>query len=387
MGIENSFGKFKPPVAEKTPRPGEKLEGEKREIWEKAKSVLAKMGFDFSARSGEEKEKELIKSIKRIKQMEKGGEYDNEEENLFLETDLEYMGKGAHLKMVAQADKNYDPGYKIDYAKESPDFQKEAERRLKREAITGQKLPIFTKGRKVSADIIEEAETIAGRDMFLLKTTEQSAKNPDDFGYDEGRETAKTLLILQYEVNSSALVNEVMREQGYKTQYELENEFSEDIFNDFNGYMDNSRRILKDRIKDRAITKKDAQLIEKEMEKYRSVIESRQMGEGEYSLAHNGSYLENMVVGRNGEVYLRDWNKVGTTQNRELSLINDLGLAFESAREHLGEEKAGEFIRGAEEEIKNFYTSRGENEEEKAKNRLVAEAVIRLTKLRTFAEK
>jgi hypothetical protein len=377
MGIDNNFlqnqEKFIFP-------PAERLEGAKKQLWEKARRILSGLGFDFSSHYGSKKGEEIVERIVEIEQMTKGEDYDVDE-NLFIETDIDYQGRPAIFKMVAQADPGYEPLYKIDYAVEGPDFQKEAERRLLREALMGEKLHKFG-GEAVTADTIGQSETTPGKDMYFVKKVEDTEKPTDDFGYDEGKQLAATLFSLQYKVKSSALVNEVMAERKYKNQYELENEFSEDIFNDFDGYMDNSRAILNDRIADKAITKKQAKAVMAEMEKYREIITSTQMEDNEYSLVFNNTYLDNLKVDASGNIRLSDWSNVGTTQNRELSLVNDIGQALESARENL--EKADEFERGLGEGLKEYYSDLDGFDSSRAEE--MVKAIMRLAKLRTFQE-
>jgi len=374
MGIENNF--FNPPANKQEMRPGEKLEESRKKIWEKAKKLLSGFGLDFSSESGREKEEEIVDRIQEIEVMEKGEEYDDGDDNLFLETEIDYQGKPVVFKMVAQSDPNYDPGYKIDYAKETPDYQKEAERRLLREAVINQKLAKF--GASISADTILDAETKVGQDMYFVKSKAESTKEIADFGYEEGKQLAVSMFSLQYETDSSAIVNEIMKERGYNSQYELENEFSEDIFNDFQGYLDNSEAILNDCVADKIIKKTDAKKIFAEMKKYQSVIDSCQMQKNEYSIAHNNAFLDNISVSPEGKILLSDWSNVGTTQNRELSLVNDLGQTMKSARENLSEENADAFLKGLEDELLSCYKKKDKEE--------VAQAIIRLARLRTFRE-
>lgn len=349
---------------------------------EKAKNILGRLGVAWESAAGQEKETEIKEDLERIEPMKKGEEYDEEEEMMLLETSVEIGGREQTFKMVAQTDPNYQPEYKIDYEKEMPDYQKHAERMLKREAIIGQKLARFTDGQAVSADTIEDADTTPGRDMYLAKSTLENHRELSEFGREEGRMLAQTLLNLQYNVRSSEMINEIMGEQGYGNQYELENEFSEDIFNHFDGYLENSQAILEDRVEDGDITREEVGKVRKEMEKYRPIIEGRQMGEDEYSLVHNECFVDKLVAGKDGNMYLADWKNAGTTQNRELSLVSDLGQAFESARDHMDEEKAGEFMEGAREKLEEFYSREGAEQ-----GKLLAEAVVSLAKLRVFQER
>lgn len=374
MSFGDPFKKMQVPSAsmEREARPGDKLEGVRKKIWEKTREVLERVGFEFKSENGTEKEVEIVARLEEIEQLEKGEEYENTDDNLFLEADFENNGILRKLKMVAQKYFGYDPNYKIDYAIETPDYQKEAERRLLREAIIGQELKNFTDGRSVTADVVVEAGTEAGRDMYLVKDEMESTREVEDFGYEEGQKLADTLFNLQYNVDATSLVKKIMKERGYSNQYELENEFSEDIFNDFDGFVDNCRDNF---------SKKEFKKVAGEIERYRQIIESRQLGEDEYSLSHNETYLDKLKIGSDSEVYLSDWQNIGTTQNRELSMINDLSRAFESASEILDEDRANDFMKGAEDNLKSLYSEReGDN------GIAAAEAVIRLTRLRVFKE-
>lgn len=379
MGIDNNFQQNQGKV--EIFQPAERLEGAKKQIWEKAKRILSSLGLDFSSHYGGEKGEEIVERIDEIEQMTKGDDFDNVDDNLFVETEIDYQGSPAIFKMVAQADSGYNSDYKIDYAIESPDYQKEAERRLMREAVIGEKLGRFG-GEAVSADIIEKSETTPGRDMYFVKKVRASEKPIDGFGYNEGKQLAVTLLGLQYEVDSSALIKEVMTERNYSNQYELENEFSEDVFNDFDGYLDNSRAILNDRVADKVITKKQAKAYMAEMEKFRTIIESRQMKDGGYSLSFNNTFLDNLRVDSSGKIRLSDWSNIGTTQNRELSMVNDIGQALESARECADE--AAEFEQGLQEGLKEYYSKLSGISDTQAEE--ITTAILRLAKLRVFQE-
>jgi len=364
MSIEQ-FGGFKPPEQEKITRPGEKLEGFHQELWGRAKSLLNRAGLSFEGEDNLDKEKEAIERIKGIENNAEG------EDDMFLDMEFKRGEENLDLRLIGQINSDHEPGREINYDEWDLTPQEEAERWLNREIIVSEKLGKYLSGEPVSTGKFIEAnrDKNAG-DMFILQKTAEANKAHEQFGQAEGRALARTLLNLQNNLKATEMVKEIMAENNIKTKLELEQKIFEDYFDNFDGYMDNSEDILGD-LDDGELAGK----IRTKMEVYRELIENRQLGKDEYSLAHGHCKLEAMVHTKDNKMLLGNWKRPGTTQNRELSLIYDLGDAFNDAVERFETPaQAQEFISGTEEEIKDHYD-----------DPKVAEAVIELTKLRAFA--
>ncbi len=364
MSIEQ-FGESKFPQQEKVIRPSEKLEDFHQKLWGRVKSLLNRFGLNFEGEDNLDKEKEIIEKIKEIKNGAEG------EGDMFLDLEFKRGEENVNLRLIAQIDSDYEPRRDIDYDEWDLTPQEEAERWLNREIIVGEKLNRYLSGEPISADKLIEAnrDKNAGN-MFILKKTAEAGKPHKQFGQAEGRALARTLLNLQNNLKATEMVKEIMAENNIKTKLELEQKIFEDYFDNFNGYMDNSEDLLTD-LDDEEL----AGRIRKKMESYRKIIESRQLSKGKYSLAHGHCKLEAMVYTKEGRMFLGNWKRPGTTQNRELSLIYDLGDAFNDAIEKFETPaQAREFIKGVEKEIRDYYD-----------DPKVAEAVIKLTKLRAFA--
>ncbi|MFH0892161.1 MAG: hypothetical protein V1867_05265 [Candidatus Falkowbacteria bacterium] len=350
------------PKKEKISRPGEKLKGFRSELWQRAKSVLTRLGFDLSARETVGLEKETIKKIKEIR--------NRNEEDKFLDLELERGGENLSLRFVGQVDTKYDPDREKDYVKWDLTPREEAERWLNREILVGEKINKFFSAGTISADsLVEYNRSRKVGEMFLLKKIKSSEKETEEYGEAEGRLLGQTLINLQTVLNATGMIKEIMVENGIKTKLEMEQRVFEDYFDNFDGYMDNSRVILDD------LNSEDIkENLEAQMVKYRETIEAGQLNEDEYALVHGDVNLETARLSA-GRMYLSDWRLSGKTQNRELAIVYDLGNAFNSAIENFNTAaQAEEFIRGAEKAVREHY-----------KDQSTAEAVIRLAKLRSFA--
>ncbi|OGF25761.1 hypothetical protein A2303_07245 [Candidatus Falkowbacteria bacterium RIFOXYB2_FULL_47_14] len=350
------------PKKEKISRPGEKLKGFRAELWQRAKSVLTRLGFDLSARETVGLEKETVKKIKEIR--------NRNEEDKFLDLELERGGENLRLRFIGQVDTKYDPDREKDYATWDLTPREEAERWLNREILVGEKINKFFSAGTISADsLVEYNRSRRVGEMFLLKKIKSAEKETEEYGEAEGRLLGQTLINLQTGLNATAMIKEIMVENGIKTKLEMEQRIFEDYFDNFDGYMDNSRVILGD------LNNEDIkENLEAQMEKYRETIEAGQLNKDEYAFVHGDVNLETARLSA-GKMYLSDWRLSGKTQNRELAIVYDLGNAFNSAIENFDTAaQAEEFIRGAEKAVREHY-----------KDQSTAEAVIRLAKLRSFA--
>ncbi|MCK5320594.1 hypothetical protein KAJ61_04345 [Candidatus Parcubacteria bacterium] len=364
MSIEE-FGGYKPLAQEQITRPGEKLEGFNHQLLNRAKSLLNRFGLSLEGKNNLEAEEETIEKIKGI---ENGSD---SEDDMFLDLEFRRGKENLDLRLIGQINQEHDPNRKIDYDDWDLTAQEEAERWLNREIIIGEKLNKYLSGDQVSADeLVETNQNQNAGDLFILKKTAEADKSFEHFGKSEGKALAMTLLNLQDNLKSTEMVKEIMLESNIKTKLELEQKIFEDYFDHFNGYMENSNDILED-LDNENLNEK----ITAKMETYRDIIESRQLGKDEYSLAHGHCKLEAMVSTKDNKMLLSNWKRPGTTQNRELSLIYDFGDAFNDAVERFeAPAQAEEFISGAESEIREHYD-----------DPKTAEAVINLTKLRAFA--
>src|SRR3989339_1631604 len=364
MPTEKFGGFTEPPKSkkEKISRPGEKLKGFRADLWQRAKYILTRLGFDLSARETVVLEKETVKKIKEIR--------NRNEEDKFLDLELERSGENLRLRLIGQVDTKSDADWEKDCAKRNLTPREEAERWLNREILVAEKINKFFSGGTISAD--SPIEYNRGRktgEMFLLKKTKSSEKDPAEYGEAEGRHLGQALIDLQTKLNATAMIKEIMVENGIKTKLEMEQRIFEDYFDHFDGYMDNSRVILGD-LNNEDIT----EILEAQMEKYRETIDAGQLKNDEYAFVHGDVNIETARLSA-GRMYLSDWRLSGKTQNRELAIVYDLGNAFNSAIENFDTAaQAEEFIRGAEKAVREHY-----------KDQSTAEAVIRLAQLRSFA--
>lgn len=366
MSIEDFPGFAKPPVpaAEKIARPGDKLEGFKAALWERTKAIFSRIGLDLAGKAGLTSEKAAVKEIKGIR--------NNNEDYKFLDLEVELAGEQLALRSVAQVDDRYQPDREKNYDNWDLTPQEEAERWLNREILVNEKLAKFMGGVSVSADeMVKGNRDPKSGPMFLLKRVAEQEKEQEEYGEAEGRALAATLLEMQKRLRATDMVNEIMVENGIETKLEMEQKVFEDYFDHFDGYMENSQGVLED-LGDKAL----AERLAARMEQYREVIDDCQLEDDEYSLVHGNINFDTVRYSKEGRATLSDWQLAGKTQNKELSLVYDLGHAMQAAVENLDSAQQAEaFIGGVEAEIKDFYKERP----------AVAEAVINLTKLRSFA--
>lgn len=311
-----------------------------------------------------EAEKSAVAAIKEAR--------DKSEDYKFLDVKIERAGERLDLRIFAQIDPKHDPDRKKNYDNWDLTPQEEAERWLNREILVNEKIRKFSAGADFSADEIVDAnrEPKAGA-MFLLKRTGEQARVVGMYGEAEGRALAKTLLDMQSGLDATGMIKEIMEENGIETKLEMERKIFEDYFDHFDGYMDNSKVILEE-LGDEEL----AERIEGRMEQHREAIESRQLGEDEYSLVHGNVNFDTVKYSKDGRVSLSDWQLAGKTQNKGLSLVYDLGNVFQEAVEKFDDlRKAGQFIGGIEAEIRARYQDSPD----------MAEAIISLAKLRSFA--
>lgn len=356
------FGGFEPPkpIQEQAPRPHEKLKGFHKELWERAQNVFERAGLSIPA----DKEQEIVERIQGVE--------NKNEEDKFLNFEVERGGEELNLRLVAQIDKKYDPDRKKNYDKWDLTPEEEAVRWLQREIHVGRKFNKFFKGESVMADEEVEANPNPNqRAIFLLKRVKGQEKAPEEYGEVEGQALARTLLSMQDNLDATAMIKEIMAEEGIETKLEMEQKVLEDYFDHFAGYMENSRAILGD-LDDEELAK----IIEEKMESYRETIEGRQLNEDEYGFVHGQVNLETVRFSPDGRALLSDWQMAGKTQNRELSIVYDLGNIYNDAVERFASVKQmEEFIRGTETAIREHYQEDTET----------AEAIINLAKLRSFS--
>jgi hypothetical protein len=385
MAIEK-FSGFGPPEGpppaseeEKVIRPGEKLEGFYKQLWERASKVMSALDLDLESKANLEKGKELEGKIEEIKKLEKDD--DHKDEYLFLETELQTDEGRLTLRMPAQIDKDYDPYKLIDYDEGNPGYEAESKRWLGREIMMLEKLNRFCEGEPILADtLIKANRNKASDEFFLLKKTEIGDKPPEEFGEAEGRALAETLLGLQYRVNATGLIKEIMAEEKLKTKYELENNVTEDYFDDKQGYLDNVKGEMKGLPKD---LRKQAWA---EMKKQLEVVDMDQLEDGQYSLAHGNCKFDNLVY-KDKKILLADWKRPGTTLNKQLSIVYDLSDVYMDAIENIEDpEQAKAFLKGIEDRLRQEYQGKQFGRKDKTvSGAAMAEAVIKLTKLRAYS--
>lgn len=365
MSIEDRIGSEETisPENEKITRPSEKLKGFRKTIWEKTRTVFARIGLEFNGDANLGIEKNAVLKIKEIRS--------KNEKDKFLDLKFEKGTENLNLRTVAQVDGKYNPDRDKNYTEWDLTPQEEAERWLNREILVNEKLTKFTTGESVSGDELVEANRDQKKGpMFLLKRTKDQEGELDQYGEAEGRVLARSLLDMQTNLRATEMIDEIMAENGIMSKLEMEQKIFEDYFDHFDGYMDNSKVILEE-LGDEEL----AGRLEERIEKFRGVIESRQLSEDEYSFVHGNINFDTVKYSKDGKAYLSDWQRAGKTQNRELSLVYDLGNALQEAIEKLDADKAKMFIDGVEAEIREHYKDQPE----------VAGAVINLTKLRSFA--
>lgn len=338
----------------------EKLEGFQAKLGGKVKNLLERLNAVFSS---EDMENE---AVERIEDIEEGSE-----ECLFLDTEIERNGEVFNLRTVAQMEDDYDPNREKNYNEWDLTLQEEAERWLNREILVNEKIHKFFSGDRITADSLMDADRNSKNgNMFILKKTKERIIEIEEYGNIEGRALVRTLLSLQQDLDGSGMVKEIMDEEGIKTKLEMEQKVFEDYFDNFQGYMDDCKNILGG-VDDHKL----AEDIKNKMLSYGDIIRSCQMKKDEYSLVH-GNVNFDTVVYEDGRAYLSDWRRAGTTQNRELSLIYDLGDIFNEAIERLEtREQVDDFIGGVVAGIEEHY------QDEPPK----AEAVVNLAKLRSFS--
>jgi len=365
MPIEK-FDQFPPPA--KTPEAlkekqeislTEKIKQFKEGLISKAQEILGRTGIEFNQDEARER-------VEEINPQQEG------EEDMFAEIEADLDSEPVSLRLLGQYDEHYDPEREKDYDKWDLTPREEAERWLRREIIINQKLNKFLSQGSVSADqIIEANHDPRQGDLYLLKRTREQHKDFEQYGEQEGRAIARTLLDLQKNLKATKMIQEIMAENQITSKLELEQKIFEDYFDHFEGYQENTQKELGEmehEIKHEIATA---------LTRYEDIIKSRQLEGHEYSLAHGGCYLDKIIYTADGRALLSDWKRAGTTQNRELSLVYDLGDVMNGALENLDSiDNIKEFIRGIEEEIKEHYQDDDPR---------VAEAVINLTKFRSLA--
>ena len=160
---------------------------------------------------------------------------------------MERGGENLRLRFIGQVDTKYDPDREKDYATWDLTPREEAERWLNREILVGEKINKFFSAGTISADsLVEYNRSRRVGEMFLLKKIKSAEKETEEYGEAEGRLLGQTLINLQTGLNATAMIKEIMVENGIKTKLEMEQRIFEDYFDNFDGYMDNSRVILGD---------------------------------------------------------------------------------------------------------------------------------------------
>jgi len=344
----------------------EKLKGFPKKLWEKARNTMTEL--KLAPGNSDEWPNE---AKERIKGIENGSEDD---ESRFLDLEVTKEGKTLEFRTIAQIDPKYNPDRKKNYDEWNLTPQEEAERWLNREIIIGESLSKYSTGEQISADkLVDGNRNSKSGNMYILKEVEQNSREPEKYGREEGAALARTLLDLQNNLKATEMVQNITSEEGIETKLELEQKIFEDYFDHFDGYAENTGVILGE-VKNKKLRKE----IGEALEGYRSTIEETQLEGDEYSLAHGNCKLENVVYNENGRALLKDWQRSGTTQNRELSLVYDFGDAMKDAVERFDDPKQAEdFISGIEEEVARHYEN---------KNARAGEAVVDLAKFRSFAE-
>lgn len=356
------------PLERNVPRPGEKLKVPfKVVLWKRAQALLQRFGIDLSGQNNMDLEKETVEQIRGIR--------NKEEDDKFLDIDLDRSGERQTMRMIAQVDPKYDPDREKDYDDWDLTPEEEARRWLNREILVAEKMGYYQKGAPISADqrIDSDRSMRPDHTMFLLKHTKEQGREWEQYGEIEGRALAQILLRMQTDLDATAMIKDIMEEESIKTKLEMEQKIFEDYFDHFDGYMENSRGILED-LGDEDMMEE----IEALMESHREDIEACQLGEDEYSLVHGQVGMDTVIYSTDGQrANLADWQKAGKTQNRELSIVYDLGDGMRDAVERLDDiSQIESFIRGAEAAIREHYGADRSD---------VAEAVIHLAKLRSFS--
>lgn len=337
----------------------EKIREFKDGLLGKAREILKSRGAEFD-------EKQAGQTLRELNPREEG------EGDMFADFEVAVGGEPAKLRLVGQYEENFNPDREKNYDEWDLIPREEALRWLNREIIVNEKLAKFNKGDNISADETVEANRgIKAGDLYLLKKSQEQRGNPEFYGEKEGGAVAKTLLNMQDNLRATDMVCEIMSENSIKTKLELEQKIFEDYFDHFDGYKENTTVILEEvehSIKDK---------IAKALERYREAIESRQLEGHEYSLAHGNCNLETVIYTEDGKALLSDWKRAGTTQNKELSLVYDLGEIMADKLENTESlQGTDDFIKGIEEEVEERY---------RQDDPAVAEAVINLAKFRSFA--
>lgn len=337
----------------------EKIREFKAGLLGKAREILGSRGAEFD-------EKQAGQTLKELNPREEG------KGDMFADFEAAIGGEPAKLRLAGQYEENFNPDREKNYDDWDLNPREEAIRWLNREIIVNEKLEKFNKGDNISADeTVEANRDIKAGDLYLLKKSREQRGDPELYGEKEGRAVAETLLNMQNNLRATDMVCEIMSENNIKTKLELEQKIFEDYFDHFDGYKENTTGTLKEvehNIKDE---------IAKALERYRKTIESRQLEGHEYSLAHGNCNLETVIYTEDGKALLSDWKRAGTTQNKELSLVYDLGEIMADKLENTESlQGTDDFIKGIEKEVKEHY---------RQDDPAAAEAVINLAKFRSFA--
>lgn len=355
----------------------EQLEGYSKKLWNKAKKILERVGAKLTSEDS---------AIEEMENVEEGSE-----DSLFLDLDVVRDGKEMKLRTIAQIDPEYDPGREKNYEEWDLTVQEEAERWLNREILIHDKFSKFFKDLDIIADKKKTGNRLSENgEMYILKDTlEESTmlEKMEEFGEDEGKVLVQSLLVLHSKMKNEdskdesikycadEMIKEIMKEEGIKDKTELEQKIFEDYFDHFKGYKENSENDALNWFDDKDF----ANRIKKKMETYKDIMESQQLPDGQYALVHGNLNFDTISYSEsdsNKKAYFSDWHRPGTTLNRELALVYDLGNVYCDIIEKIDD--AGQrdsFMKGIEDEIREYYK---ENPE-------VAEAVINLTKLRSFS--
>ena len=120
----------------------EKFKGFRKQLWEKAKSLLTELDL---TPPGEKHEKWAKETTEQIKGIENGSEDD---ESRFLDLQVTKEGQNLELRTIAQIDSKYNPDREKNYDEWDLTPQEEAERWLNREIIIGEKLTKYLSGEK-----------------------------------------------------------------------------------------------------------------------------------------------------------------------------------------------------------------------------------------------